>query len=236
MRKENSTMTLIQNYTLQMLCADVLEGAKKDPEWGPALEKLGGYTLKCPWAMPYPIISKDISTSVKIEFTTGEGVAASIDVVGDIPIRREGNRLRLFWLSTDKADGDAYAAMYTVSLLLCAQIDHLIAEHSKVLVSDWSLSVTKKADDQLISTWVRDLLRRRNRQVATDLNGKNGKSGPIPKEELLGFLLLARDRYSNILTPRKLERLDMLIQEQQGTRPGPKEIQKMIRAAKETQN
>lgn len=235
MRKENSTMTLIQNYTLQMLCADALEVAKKEPKWAPALEKLGGYTLKCPWAMPYPIISKDISASVKIEFTTGEGVAASIDIVGDIPIRREGNRLRLFRLSTGKTDGDAYAAMYTVSSLLCAQIDHLIAEHYKVLVSDWSLSVTKKAGDQLISTWVRDLLRRRNRQVISDLNGKNGKPGPIPKEELLGFLLLARDRYSEILTPRKLERLNIFIQEQQGLRPGPKEIQKMIRAEKVVQ-
>lgn len=227
-------MSLINNYTLEMLSSEALDTAKADPKWGPAIKDLGG-CIPTVFYKGYkvPIYTSDIRTSVEISFSSDDCLSAGVDIVGAIPLLSYKKKLRLFQLFTRKTDAAAYTAMYLVCSILCTKIEALVRKNTKILISDYTLEVVKTSSGKLTTVKVRDLLHRENKQFVTSLDGRNGHCEPIPKADLLEFLLLAKEKYFDILTPRKLERLDMLIQEQQGTRPGPREIQKMIREAKE---
>ena len=222
-------MSLINEYTLEMLSNETLATAKADSRWSTAIMDLGGCTPTALYiGYKVPICTSHIRTSMEICFVSGDCISAGVDIIGNIPLLSNKKKIRLFQLLTRKTDAAAYAAMYIVCSILCDQIEASIKKNTKILISDHALEIVRTSNGKITTVKVRDLLHRRNEQFVTNQDGKDGHCEPIPKKELLEYLFMTKRKYSDILTPRKIERLDMLIQEQQGTRPSPREIQKMI--------
>ena len=227
-------MSLIQNLTM----ADMLEQAAAMAE---TEIKNSGYTVRTPWAYGRPITSGDISTQIKVEYDDGHTRLEPAEIIGVVyltgnlpfrPFPGPTNKLTAFSVKTEETGRDAYIKMFDLCQTLSGNIRKVLEDHAAVLMTDLQLEVKMKSDNDEYRVRVNDLMHRRNRWYRKDPDTGGFTEMPIPTAELPKCLTAAKERYQDILTERKVQRLDTLIAEANGTQPTYKQRQKAARDSK----
>ena len=228
-------MALIQTLTMKSLCEQALELTKKKVRLS-----------NCPITMPNPynvdITSANIQTQFEIQYTSPgtrnrPGMHAVIYLTGDTPKELRGTLSKdviAFNITCSNTDKMAYERMLTICQELADNILAVIKQNQTVIRNNDTLTITRRVNDVTYMVQLQDIMVRRNCWKRCTQSGIPLQSEPIPKSELLGCLTAARDKYRYILTPRKLERLTILIGELTGQYPTFKQRQKMLREQKNT--
>ena len=75
-------MSLINEYTLEMLSNETLATAKADSRWSTAIMDLGGCTPTALYiGYKVPICTSHIRTSMEICFVSGDCISAGVDII-----------------------------------------------------------------------------------------------------------------------------------------------------------
>ena len=236
-KKTGAIMNLIKNVTM----AGLLEQAQTMSH---AEIEASGYTVKTPWAFSQPITSQNIGTLVEIEYTSSHNknhadeLTGRVYLTGDIPIRPYAgiqDKITAFAIKTeDGATGrDDYIKMFDLCRTLAENIQKVLDNNKAVLQTDSQLEITVKYKKANYRVRLNDLIHRRNHWYKINPSTKKLTEQVIPKPARLECLLTARDKYQEILTDRKLQRLDTLIAETNGAAPTYKQRQELARNAKQ---
>ena len=235
-------MALSQHLTLSGLSDAVLGRNAADAAYRKAVEDLAG-TLTVTKCRDYdiPVTSAEIKTVIAIEYEPKRAVSrrrpepaviGTVYVTGDVPYeirQRFDDRVPLFTFATTESTRDAYIAMYDICGTTAENIMAVLRENMSVIRRDADLAVEVECDGRVYAADVRDLLRRRNKVRVRKTDGAYIGTRPVPKDLAAGLLEMARDKYADVLTPRKLERLGILVEEYRGLRPTVKQYQRQLR-------
>lgn len=223
-------MPLVKQYTLENLTNNALAMAEQDPEYKSVTQGLTRLNIhKC---SPYdvPIQTSDVKTSIEIEYKSNDTTHGVVYIHGNLPYK---NKMAIYSISTTSTDSKAYMAMWTICNKLAGNIEGLIRQHKSVTVYDHEITVQiYLKDGSPCDVAVEDILRRRNRGLKRTKTGAAIGTEKLNTADVIRALKLAKTLYWEILTPRKLERIDILIQEYTGARPGYKQRQALIREQK----
>ena len=235
-------MALIKQFTLEDLTNDVILKNKSDPKFLAAARNAGGInTTKCR-AYQTPITNRNIKTAIEIKslvFPAASSGSGQSGVTGTVFIIEEPehilfptytpDRIPMFSFHTNRDTKDAHTAMYDICQLAADNIKAILREHEDVIRYDCDMTVSIEHSGNTYEASVRDLLRRRNTVFVRKKNGLASGRVRITKTEAAELLEQAAIRYADILTPRKLERLSLLVQEYKGLRPTVKQYQRTLR-------
>lgn len=238
-------MPLIQNLTMKELSEKTLAKNKENYAYKNACRNAGGINITKCRAYNDPIVCADIETIINIEYRTAPtttrqsraGIFGTVYAAGNLCRHTQARRedpTPMFLFYTERTTRDAYAAMLDICEITARNMRAIIQKNKAVIKTDWELTVSTTHDNKTYVAHVQNLLRRKNTADVFTKNGMYVGNTQLNKTQASELLQTARRQYADILTPRKLERLDLLVQEYQGLRPTVKQYQKMLREKKQT--
>ena len=231
-------MSIMKTFTLKDLTEQVIEKNRNNQTYKTATANTGGVNVTKCRAYDVPICKTDLGTTVEIEYRSAgdrcqrPGVSGTVYLTGELyeftgPM--SSSKMPMFVFYTNKSTEAAYKAMFDVCDETAKAIKTLLRQNANLTKNEYELSAKITKDGKTLEASVRDLLRRRNQAAVRTTNGTYIGRQNISKSEAADLLEQAKTKYAGILTDRKQERADILIQEYHGLRPTVKQYQRTLR-------